>query len=123
MKRHSEIGAIILERMYKKMPAQRYLRYASLIAGSHHERYDGKGYPNRLAGNNIPLCGRIMAVADVYDALIEDRIYRRAMRHIQARSIILENAGTQFDPAITDAFEKVEEKIMEIADALLESRP
>ncbi|MDR0456563.1 MAG: response regulator, partial [Treponema sp.] len=65
MKRHSEIGATILKRMYQRMPAQHYLRYASLIAGSHHERYNGKGYPQGLAGDIIPLCGRIMAVADV----------------------------------------------------------
>jgi len=122
MKRHSEIGATILERMYKKMPTQRYLRYASLIAGSHHERYDGKGYPNHLAGNNIPLSGRLMAVADVYDALIDNRVYRRGMSHIQARSIILENTGAQFDPAVISAFEEAEKKIIEIADTLLGSR-
>jgi putative two-component system response regulator len=122
MKRHSEIGATILDRMYRKMPTQRYLRYASLIAGSHHERYDGKGYPNRLSGNNIPLCGRIMAVADVYDALIDNRVYRRGMSHIQSRSIILENTGTQFDPAIIKAFEEAEGKIVEVADTLLGSR-
>jgi putative two-component system response regulator len=115
MKRHSEIGATILKRMYQRMPSQYYLRYASLIAGSHHERYDGKGYPQGLAGDIIPLCGRIMAVADVYDALMENRVYRSSFGHIQASNIIFDNAGTQFDPRIVEIFKKTEEQITEIA--------
>jgi putative two-component system response regulator len=114
IKCHSEIGAAILKRMYQRMPAQHYLRYASLIAGSHHERYDGKGYPQGLSGENIPLCGRIMAVADVYDALIDNRVYRGSMGHIQASNIIFENAGTHFDPRIVDAFKNTQDQIMEI---------
>ena len=117
MKRHAEIGASIAERMYKRMPAQRYLRYGSLIAESHHERYDGKGYPKGLAGNDIPLCGRIMAVADVYDALVESRVYRKGMGHTQAGDIILENRGTQFDPAVVDIFQELRQRIVEIAEA------
>ncbi|MCL2127114.1 MAG: response regulator [Treponema sp.] len=116
MKRHAEIGAAILERMYRRMPAQRYLRYACLIAASHHERYDGKGYPNNLEKDNIPLCGRIMAVADVYDALMDNRVYRSSMGHIQAAGIIFENEGTQFDPRIVDAFRKNEKHILEVAN-------
>jgi putative two-component system response regulator len=113
IKCHSEIGASILKRMYQRMPAQHYLRYASLIAGSHHERYDGKGYPQGLAGENIPLCGRIMAVADVYDALIDNRVYRGSMGHIQASNIIFENTGTHFDPRIVDSFKNTQEQIVE----------
>jgi putative two-component system response regulator len=115
MKRHSEIGAAILNRMYRRMPAQHYLYYASLIAGSHHERYDGTGYPNGLSGDNIPLCGRIMAVADVYDALVDDRIYRSSMGHAQASGIILENSGSHFDPRVVEAFKITQNKIAEIA--------
>ncbi|MDR0289434.1 MAG: response regulator [Treponema sp.] len=115
MKRHSEIGATILRRMYQRMPAQNYLRYASLIAGSHHERFDGKGYPQGFAGDNIPLCGRIMAVADVYDALMENRVYRKGMGHLQASNIIFENARTQFDPRIVEAFKAIQGHIVEIA--------
>ena len=115
MKRHAEIGTAILERMHRRMPAQRYLRYACLIASSHHERYDGKGYPKGLAQNDIPLCGRIMAVADVYDALIENRVYRKGMSHEQASSIILENKSTQFDPDVVDAFMKLQDSIVEIS--------
>jgi putative two-component system response regulator len=116
MKRHSEIGATILKRMYQRMPAQHYLRYASLIAGSHHERYNGKGYPQGLAGNNIPLCGRIMAVADVYDALMENRIYRSGMGHLQASNIIFENSGSHFDPHIVDAFRNIRDQMIDIAN-------
>ncbi|MDR1165436.1 MAG: response regulator [Deltaproteobacteria bacterium] len=104
MKGHAAIGANILEHMHARTPTQDYLRFAALIACSHHERYDGKGYPHNLRGENIPLCGRIMAVADVYDAIVEDRVYRKAMTHDEAKNIILESAGQQFDPCVVDAF-------------------
>jgi putative two-component system response regulator len=116
MKRHAQIGEMIVERMYQRMPAQRYLRYGCLIAGSHHERYDGKGYPRGLVGNSIPLCGRIMAVADVYDALTENRVYRKAMSHTQASNIIFENRGTQFDPEVVDTFKKILGNFSEITN-------
>ncbi|MCL2042584.1 MAG: response regulator [Treponema sp.] len=115
MKRHADIGATILDRMYHRMPTQHYLRYACLIAGSHHERYDGKGYPKGLSKDEIPLCGRIMAVADVYDALIENRIYRKGMSHTQASGLIHENKWTQFDPDVVDAFMKLEDQIVDIS--------
>jgi putative two-component system response regulator len=121
MKRHSEIGATILERMYQRMPAQRYLRYACLIAGSHHERYDGKGYPKGLEKEAIPLCGRIMAVADVYDALMETRVYRSGMGHIQASNIIFENEWSQFDPAVVGAFRAIQDQIVEVANSMREA--
>jgi HD-GYP domain-containing protein (c-di-GMP phosphodiesterase class II) len=111
MKRHTEIGAALMDRMYRRMPAQRYLRYASLIAGTHHERYDGKGYPHGLAGDNIPLCGRIMAVVDVYDALMENRVYRKGLGFVPACNIIFENGRTQFDPVIVNVFREIQEKI------------
>jgi putative two-component system response regulator len=115
MKRHADIGGAILERMYQRIPSQRYLRYASFIAASHHERYDGKGYPRGLAGNNIPLCARIMAVADVYDALIENRVYRRGMDHIKAYNIIIEEQGSHFDPVIIESFKNIQDQIYRIA--------
>ena len=74
------------------------------IALTHHEKYDGTGYPNRLSKNDIPLSGRIVAVCDVYDALTRDRVYREAMPHDVAIEIIKEGRGTQFDPAVVDAF-------------------
>jgi putative two-component system response regulator len=107
MKRHAAIGGAILDRMYQRTPTQHYLRYASLIAVSHHERYDGKGYPRGLSGDEIPLSGRIMAVADVYDALMDNRVYRRGMSHREACAIIDAGMGTQFDPRIVEAFKKI----------------
>jgi putative two-component system response regulator len=106
--------------MYKRMPAQHYLRYASLIAGSHHERYDGKGYPHGSLGDNIPLCGRIMAVADVYDALVDDRVYRNGLGHIKASDVIFENSGSHFDPKVVEAFGIIKDKLIDAANALRE---
>ena len=100
------------------MPAQYYLRYASLIAGSHHEWYDGNGYPQGAAGDDIPLCGRIMAVADVYDALMDNRVYRKGIGHFQASNMILENSGTQFDPRVVDAFSSIQDRLIEVYAAL-----
>jgi putative two-component system response regulator len=110
MKRHAAIGGEIMERMYRRLPTQHYLHYAALIAASHHERYDGKGYPNGLKGDSIPLCGRIMAVADVYDALMDNRIYRKGMSHSEACSIITGGSSTQFDPRVVEAFENIKEE-------------
>ena len=106
MKTHSPIGAQMLKDMYERTPAQTYLRYARMIAAAHHERFDGKGYPNGLSEENIPLCARIMAIADVYDALLDDRVYRRGMSHEEAVEIIMNGRGTQFDPRIVDSFDK-----------------
>jgi putative two-component system response regulator len=112
MKRHAAIGGEILQRMYQRTPTQYYLRYACLIAASHHERFDGKGYPNGLAGRDIPLCGRIMAVADVYDALMDNRVYRRGMDQSQAYNIIMGGKGAQFDPLVVDAFENIRDELV-----------
>jgi putative two-component system response regulator len=111
MKGHASIGARILENMFDRTPTQSYLKYAALIASSHHERYDGRGYPYGVQKEQIPLCGRIMAVADVYDAIVEARVYREAMTHEDACSIIYEGSGAQFDPAVVDSFDKVKDKI------------
>jgi putative two-component system response regulator len=106
MKTHAPVGAQMLKDMYERTPAQTYLRYARMIAAAHHERFDGKGYPYGLAEENIPLSARIMAVADVYDALVDDRVYRRGMSHEDAVDIIMNGRGTQFDPRIVDSFDK-----------------
>jgi putative two-component system response regulator len=115
MKKHAAIGAEILDNMYSRMPTQTYLKYASMIAASHHERFDGKGYPYHLSGESIPLCGRIMAVADVYDALVCDRVYRKGFNHLQAYSIIIDGKGTQFDPRIVDAFDACHRRFSSLA--------
>jgi putative two-component system response regulator len=118
MKRHTVIGEEILSGMFSRTPTLHYLHYAKLIAASHHERYDGKGYPRGLAGDAIPLCGRIMAVADVYDALVADRVYRRGMSHAEALRIIMDGRDTNFDGRITDVFETINEEIAAAVQAV-----
>jgi putative two-component system response regulator len=115
MKRHTVIGEEILNGIISRTPTQQYLQYARRIAASHHERYDGKGYPRGLAGDEIPLCARLMAVADVYDALVDDRVYRRGMPHTEACRIILDGRNTNFDGRVVDAFENIHEKLAEVA--------
>ena len=83
------------------------------MARSHHERYDGKGYPDGLQGANIPILARILAVADVYDALVSQRSYKQAMTHEQAYNIITQGAGVQFDPQVVAAFQRVHMDIYE----------
>ena len=115
MKTHAELGAEILTNMYKRTPSLGYLRYGIMIAGSHHEFYDGNGYPYGLSGNDIPLCGRIMAVADVYDALMANRIYRKAGTAEETYNIMIKDKGTHFDPYVIDAFVAIYDELSEIA--------
>jgi putative two-component system response regulator len=119
MKQHTVIGEEILKNMLARTPTQQYLHYARMIAASHHERFDGKGYPRGLGGDEIPLSGRVMAVADVYDALVDNRVYRRGMSHAEACGIILEGRGKNFDPRVVDAFEAVNTDLARVAKALL----
>lgn len=81
-----------------------FLTIAKDMAYSHHERWDGKGYPEGLAGEAIPLCGRIMAIADVYDALVSDRVYKAAIPHAEAMTVIEAERGRHFDPALVKVF-------------------
>ena len=104
MKRHSVIGADTLHAVFKKFPSNHFLSMAIKIARSHHERWDGTGYPDGLAGEEIPLCARIMGLADVYDALRSRRPYKDPFSHEKAVAIIKEESGTHFDPRIVDAF-------------------
>jgi putative two-component system response regulator len=97
-------GQCHLEKIEASTSASDFLKYAKIFAGTHHEKWDGSGYPNALAGENIPLQGRIMALADVYDALISERPYKRAFSHAEAVKIIQDGKGTQFDPTLTDVF-------------------
>ena len=111
MKKHSEYGyEIILKTMGKGHTEELYLKTAANIARYHHERFDGKGYPSGLAGEEIPLEARIMALCDVYDALVSVRIYKPAFSIDYARNIIAEGRGTQFDPELTDLFLRALEK-------------
>ena len=105
VKRHSIIGARALEKVYERTPTQHYLTYAIMMAESHHEWFDGRGYPFGLAGEDIPLCSRILAPANVYDALTTSTVMRTTpMGHEEACRIIAEGAGGEFDPRITAVF-------------------
>ena len=95
--------------------SQSFFTMAIQIALSHHERWDGGGYPHRLAGEEIPLSARIMSLADVYDALRSRRPYKEPMDHDQASSIIMDGAGTQFDPTLTETFKSCHEEFVAIA--------
>jgi len=110
MKTHPTIGAETLEAAMARFPNTRFLQMARDIAMTHHERFDGTGYPSGLKGEDIPLCGRIVALADVYDALTSRRVYKAAFTHHVARGIIVRESGKQFDPAIVAAFLAIEDK-------------
>ena len=122
MKEHTTLGARTLDAALKEHPEAKFLRMAREIAASHHERYDGTGYPNLLKGPDIPLCGRIVALADVYDALTSKRVYKAAFTHDVARSIILGDKGTHFDPDMVDAFLACEGQFIEIANRFADAR-
>jgi putative two-component system response regulator len=115
MKAHVTASVDALERMMKKTGEDDFFNHAIRMAGTHHEKWDGSGYPIGLKGNNIPLEGRLMAIADVYDALISKRQYKEAMPHEKACAIIEEGAGTQFDPVLVDVFRNVKDEFERIA--------
>jgi putative two-component system response regulator len=109
MKTHAVEGERIIDEIISRTGEGEFLRNAKLFAGSHHERWDGKGYPRGLKGEEIPLQGRIMAVVDVYDALVSERPYKKAFPEEEAVKIISENSGSHYDPKIVDVFLKVRE--------------
>jgi len=115
MKTHVTIGIDAIEKIMSVTNENSFLRHALLIAGTHHEKWDGTGYPMRLKGKNIPLEGRLMAIADVYDALITVRPYKKAFTHREACTIIEDGAGTQFDPLLIDVFKKIEGEFEKVA--------
>ena len=108
MKNHVTAGVNAIEKIMANAEEHAFLRHAVLFAGAHHEKWDGNGYPKGLKGKDIPLEGRLMAIADVYDALISVRPYKLAFSHDYARKIIVDGAGTHFDPVLVEVFKKVE---------------
>jgi putative two-component system response regulator len=118
MKQHTVIGAQTLAADRDRYPRNAFINMGIAIARSHHEQWDGSGYPDGLTGENIPLAARIMAVADVYDALRSKRCYKEAFTHELSRDIILQGRGTQFDPAVVDAFIAIEHEINGIRTAM-----
>lgn len=117
MKTHASLGREAIERAEKLIDkSETFLKFAKEIASSHHERWDGNGYPNRLKGEEIPISARIMAVADVYDALVSKRVYKEAFSNDDAVKIISDEAGKQFDPEIVKVFIENKEKFREISE-------
>jgi putative two-component system response regulator len=122
MKTHTTIGAQTLDAALREFPGVEFLKMGRDIAASHHERFDGSGYPNKLVGQDIPLCGRIVAMADVYDALTSKRVYKAAFAHDVAKSMIIDESGTHFDPELVEAFLQNEEKFLAIRGHYSEHR-
>ncbi len=114
MKQHTVIGAATLDAALELHPEAEFLRMGRDIALTHHERWDGSGYPQGFSGRNIPLCGRIVALADVYDALTSKRVYKDAFEHDLVRSIIVAESGSHFDPDIVQAFLATEEEFIAV---------
>jgi len=114
MKTHAAIGEATIVQMASRASDDEFLQNAKLFAGYHHERWDGLGYPYGLKGSKIPIQGRVMAVVDVYDALMSDRPYKKAFSAEETEKIIKSGAGVQFDPYITDVFIEVADKFREI---------
>ena len=114
MKQHPVIGADTLRAVLKQYPRNPIIQAGVDIAESHHERWDGSGYPYQLEGENIPLSARILALADVYDALTSQRCYKDAFDHEHCQQLIIEGKGSHFDPLIVDAYLEVGEEFMRI---------
>lgn len=104
IKLHTVFGEEVIDAAIERTSDQAFLRYAKVFAVSHHEKWDGSGYPKGLKDKEIPLLGRLMAIVDVYDALLSERPYKKACTHQEAVAIIREGRGTHFDPALVDIF-------------------
>lgn len=122
MQRHPLLGLQAIEHAEQSLGTSvDFLRVAKEIAYGHHEKWDGSGYPQGLVGEAIPLSARLMAVADVYDALISRRVYKEGMPHQQAAEIIAQGRGSHFDPDVVDAFFQIEQTFVAIAQRYLDS--
>jgi len=118
MKKHTIFGMEVVDKIQKGSPSDAFLQHAKIFAGTHHEKWDGTGYPKGLKGLEIPLEGRLMAIADVYDALISERPYKKPFAHDDAVKIILNGSGTHFDPSLIEIFEQNQEEFRKAAEAV-----
>ncbi|MEO6798419.1 MAG: CHASE2 domain-containing protein, partial [Rhodanobacter sp.] len=123
MRRHAEFGRQIILSTANFIEGDNFLLIAGEIAATHHEKWDGTGYPDGLRGHAIPLSGRIMAVADIYDALISRRCYKDPFPHDRAKAMMREMRGTTFDPLVLDAFFAIEAEILQIASRFRDQDP
>tara|TARA_B100000959_G_scaffold279369_1_gene339404 strand:+ start:1759 stop:3216 length:1458 start_codon:yes stop_codon:yes gene_type:complete len=122
MKKHAGYGQDSLLKAEKILGSSSFLRLAREIAYTHHEKWDGTGYPRGLKEDDIPISGRLMALADVYDALISKRVYKKTFSHEKTREIIVEGKAKHFDPDIVDAFLKIENDFIKIAREFVDSK-
>lgn len=120
MKKHTTYGRDSLLKAEKILGSSSFLRLAREIAYTHQGKWDGTGYPQGLKGNDIPISGRLMALADVYDALISKRVYKKAFSHEKTKEIIIEGKGKHFDPDLVDAFLKTENDFIKIAQQFVD---
>ena len=116
MKTHTTAGSEIIEQVISTVPDSAYLKEAKNLAEFHHEKWNGKGYPHGLSGEDIPLSARIMAVADVFDALVSERCYKKAFTFEDAMDIIRKDTGTHFDPKVAEAFLSAEMEVRQVAE-------
>ena len=107
MKMHVDFGIMLIDKFRKKTPDNNFWNYARIMIETHHEKWNGTGYPNGLAGNKIPLYGRLMAITDVYDALTTKRPYKKALSVEEALAVIVKSGDTHFDPVIAKAFPEI----------------
>ena len=121
MKEHPAYGRDAITAAERNLGTNSFLRFAREIAYTHHEKWDGTGYPQGLAGDEIPISGRLMAIADVYDALISRRCYKLPFEHSRAVEIIRDGRGRHFDPDMVDAFLELEDSFRQIAYEFAES--
>lgn len=116
MKPHTTLGRDAILQAERELGIEMpFLKYAKEIAYGHQEKWDGSGYPQGLAGDAIPIAARLMAVADVYDALISRRVYKQGMPHEKAVQIISDGKGNHFDPDMVDAFLELQDEFQAIA--------
>jgi putative two-component system response regulator len=112
-----------LKEIERRLGSSNFLQMAREISSAHHERWDGHGYPLGLSGQQIPLSARIVALADVYDALSCKRIYKEALPHEQCVAMIAEAAGTHFDPSVVDVFLQIQDRFRQIRQQLHTETP
>ena len=122
MKGHTTSGAEILKNL-NEVGDRKYLRYAYNICLYHHERWDGRGYPTGISGDEIPICAQVVGVADVYDALTSDRVYKKAYSHTKALNMIINGDCGEFSPKVLECLKKVRDQFRDIHSNLLDTPP